>query len=206
MFSRAFINKPGRCHSSGLRRGITFGGCLGTAASLLPSSARWLPGISVAAHERCRRSGVLLGGTELLGSSQPPRRPGWANLPRNYTYANFRASVPELAIRGLLDRPPRAPPPWWRRHLPPHGVRVAPYVRKGSRPAAVSASRCSLLGSSTVMGGRGLVRRRSSATGRPCWRIGTPGCSRRTCCGRTRPDCSGPGSSGARGSACSEPT
>jgi hypothetical protein len=83
---------------------------------------------------------------------------------------------------------------------------VAACVRKGSRPAAASASRWSPLRSCTVMDGRGLVRRRSSATGRPCWRIGTPGCSRRTCCGQTRPDCSGPGSSGARGSACSEPT
>jgi hypothetical protein len=57
--------------------------------------------------------GVLLGGTELAGSSQPPRKPGWTNLLRNYTENSpaLPSLVAEYRVRsntGLWTRALRA--------------------------------------------------------------------------------------------------
>src|ERR1039458_6867790 len=53
MFASAFRHKPGRCDSSGLGRVLLSAAVSGLPPLLPSSSARWLPGISVAAREKC---------------------------------------------------------------------------------------------------------------------------------------------------------
>jgi len=69
--------------------------------SLIETVAYIADVLSAAPAQVADSSGVLLG-TESLGSSQPPRRPGWTNLLRNYTYAE---PVWTLGRHGPADGP-----------------------------------------------------------------------------------------------------